>query len=134
MFCDPVAAGANAGPGRAMVKPEEEGMFLRRKPRIGAAAALAVALAMGLAAPVEAAGWFGWREVQDLADGVLSRVLAWVGLAPEPDADYKCDQGAHVDPNGHPCPKGTDEVGQAMPTAPSPRQSGGLWTGQGLGR
>jgi hypothetical protein len=109
MFCDPVDAGSNTGPGRATVQPKEEGMFPRRKTRIGAAVVLAAALAIGLAAPAEAAGWSGWREVQDLADGFLPRVLAWLGFAPEPSLALKCDHGSSTDPNG--CPKAADEDG-----------------------
>jgi hypothetical protein len=96
-------------------------MFPRRKTRIGAAVVLAAALAIGLAAPAAAIGWTGWREAQDLADGFLPRVLAWLGFAPEPSLGLKCDQGTTIDPNGGPCPKKLGEVGGEGQAVTSPR-------------
>jgi len=74
----------------------------RGKNRIGAAVALAMVLVLGLAAPAGAAGWAGWREARELASAWLPRVFDWLG-SPDSGAVLKCDQGAHIDPNG--CPK-----------------------------
>lgn len=75
-------------------------MFPRRSTRIRAAAVLAAVLALVLASPVGAAGWTGWRGVE-LGDGLVHRVLVWLGVAPA--APVKCDLGSHIDPDG--CPK-----------------------------
>lgn len=71
------------------------------KKRLGAAVALAAVLAMVLATPAGAAGWAGWGEARELA-GAWLRVLGWLGSL-DSGAVLKCDQGAHIDPNG--CPK-----------------------------
>lgn len=71
-------------------------MFPRKSSRIGAVVILAV---LALAAPAEAAGW---GEIRDWAGGLRPRLLAWLGLAPEPPVLKDC---SHVDPNGH-CVKG----------------------------
>ncbi len=72
------------------------------KNRVGAAVALAAVLALVLAAPAGAAGWAGWGEARELARTWLPRVFDWLG-SPDSGAVLKCDQGAHIDPNG--CPK-----------------------------
>jgi hypothetical protein len=77
-------------------------MFHRGKDRIGAAVALAMVLALGLAAPAGASGWGGWGEARELASAWLPRVLDWLGSL-DSGAVLKCGQGAHIDPNG--CPK-----------------------------
>jgi len=78
-------------------------MFPRgRKNRVVAAVALTAVLSLALAAPASAAGWGGWSQARELAGGLLPRVLAWLGVAPQqPVSALSCnDDGLHVDPNG----------------------------------
>ena len=86
-------------------------MLTRRgRTRAGAAVALAAVLVLVVAAPAGAAGWGGRSEARELAGGLLPRVLAWLGLAPDQGAALKCDQGSSIDPNG--CPKAAGERGR----------------------
>jgi hypothetical protein len=83
-------------------------MFLKKETRIGAAVALLAVLALASAAPARAAGWSGWGEAREWSDGIMPRVLSWLGLGPNSVVLPKCDHGAHIDPNG--CPNAGDRL------------------------
>jgi hypothetical protein len=77
-------------------------MFLRGgKNRVGAAVALAALLTMALAAPAGAVPWGGFGETREITSGFLPRVLAWLGVGPDPTVVSK--DSSTIDPNG--CPK-----------------------------
>jgi len=109
---NPVAAGVHAGPPHQATEERRRKMLRKERKRLGAALILAAALALTLAVPAGAADLSGWREARELmADGFLSRVLGWLGLAPAPGI-RKCDQGASIEPNG--CPKSDGERGASI--------------------
>jgi hypothetical protein len=78
-------------------------MFLKKETRIGAAVALVAVLALGLAAPAEAAGWSGWGDAREWSGRIVPYVLSWLGLSLDLAVSPKCDHGSSIDPNG--CPR-----------------------------
>jgi hypothetical protein len=93
-------------------------MFPRRgKTRVGTVLLAATLLGLILVAPAGAAGWIGWGEAGP-GEGVVPRVLAWLGFGLQPVVVMKCDDGSLIDPNG--CPKMQSESG--LPALPGARR------------